>query len=89
VNEGDVIKIMALGAEAALKLAGPPLIAALVVGVAMSIFQAVFQVNDQSLPMVPKFLAIGGVLIAQAAWSLKVMSELVQELHRMLPGLLG
>ncbi len=54
------------------ELGGPPLLAALAVGVVMSLIQAVIQVNEPTLAYLPKVLVIGGVLaltapIAQAA----------------------
>jgi flagellar biosynthetic protein FliQ len=46
-----------------LTIAGPMLIAALVVGVAISLFQALTQVQEMTLTFVPKILAIGSVLL--------------------------
>lgn len=41
-----------------IKLAGPLLLTALVVGLAVSLFQAVTQVNEATLAFVPKLLAL-------------------------------
>jgi flagellar biosynthetic protein FliQ len=46
-----------------LKLGGPPLIAALVVGLVVSLLQAVTQINEATLAFVPKVLAIGATLV--------------------------
>lgn len=45
-----------------LKLGGPPLVAVLVVGFAVSLLQAVTQVQEATLAFVPKLLVVGGVL---------------------------
>ncbi len=45
------------------KLAGPPLAVALVVGIIMSLVQAVTQVNEQTLTFLPKVAAIFGMLL--------------------------
>ena len=45
-----------------LKLGGPPLVAALAVGIVVSLFQAVTQVNEATLVFLPKVLVIGGML---------------------------
>jgi flagellar biosynthetic protein FliQ len=48
----------------ALKLAGPPLVVALVTGTVMSLLQAVTQINEQTLAFLPKVAAIFGTLLA-------------------------
>jgi flagellar biosynthetic protein FliQ len=47
----------------ALKLAGPPLFAALAAGLAVSIFQAVTQINEATLVFLPKVAALFAVLL--------------------------
>ena len=47
----------------AILLAAPPLLAGLVVGVAVSIFQAITQMQEQTLVLVPKLLAVALVLL--------------------------
>lgn len=46
-----------------LTLAGPMLIASLVVGVAVGLFQALTQVQESTLTFVPKIVAIGVVML--------------------------
>ncbi|MEO7992845.1 MAG: flagellar biosynthesis protein FliQ [bacterium] len=62
---------MELGREAmglALLLATPIFFVALVVGLMVSIFQAVTSINDQTLTFVPKIVAIAMVLIVFGPW---------------------
>jgi flagellar biosynthetic protein FliQ len=47
----------------ALTIAGPMLLASLVVGVAIGLFQALTQVQETTLTFVPKIVVIGGVLL--------------------------
>ena len=47
----------------ALKLAGPPLFAALAAGLIVSVFQAVTQINEATLVFLPKVAALFGVLL--------------------------
>jgi len=47
----------------AFKLAGPPLLAALAAGLAVSIFQAVTQINEATLVFLPKVAALFAVLL--------------------------
>jgi flagellar biosynthetic protein FliQ len=46
-----------------LKLAGPPLLTALVVGLFISVLQAVTQIHEATLAFVPKLLALGVMLL--------------------------
>ena len=46
-----------------LKLAGPLMIAALVVGLIVSLFQALTQIQEQTLIYVPKIVAVFGVML--------------------------
>jgi flagellar biosynthetic protein FliQ len=52
----------------ALELAGPLLAASLVVGMAVSIFQAVTQINEQTLSFVPKIVVVVGSLVLLGPW---------------------
>ena len=52
------------------ELGGPPLLAALAVGIVMSLIQAVIQVNEPTLAYLPKVIAIFGVLALTASFAL-------------------
>ena len=45
-----------------IKLGGPPLIAALIVGLLVSLLQAVTQINEPTLVFLPKLLVLGAAL---------------------------
>jgi flagellar biosynthetic protein FliQ len=89
VNESDVMNIAGQALLLAAKLAGPLLLVALVVGVVVSLIQAVFQVQDQTLSMVPK-LAIGALVLAlTGGWMLRISVEFTQQLFERIPALVG
>lgn len=54
MNEGDVIEILRSGFRAALEIAGPALLAALLSGLAISVLQTLTQVQEMTLANVPK-----------------------------------
>ena len=54
-------------------LAGPILLVSLVVGLLVSIFQAVTQINEMTLTFVPKVVAIFVVLIVMGPWMLQML----------------
>jgi len=51
-----------------LKLAGPPLLVGLIVGVVVSLLQTIMQVNEATVTFVPKVLAIGAVMILMGSY---------------------
>ena len=73
----------------ALMLAGPLLAVALVVGLAVSVFQAVTSIQEQTLSFVPKLFAVGGVFLMLLSWGLQLLMQYTTELFRALPNLVG
>ena len=63
MTEGDVGQLLREAMFVVLKLGGPPLLVALAVGLVMSVFQAVTQINEQTLAFAPKAVALGGALL--------------------------
>jgi flagellar biosynthetic protein FliQ len=61
-------------------LAGPMLLAALVVGLLVSVFQAVTQINEATLTFIPKMIVVGLVLVLAAPWMMDVMNQFTIQL---------
>ena len=72
-----------------LYVGGPVLVVALVVGLAVAIFQAVTQVHEMTLTFIPKILAVGVTLIIALPWMLQLMLEFTTRLLRSIPTLVG
>ncbi|SEA06108.1 type III secretion protein S [Lonsdalea quercina] len=56
-------------------LSAPPLVVAVIVGVLISLLQAVMQLQDQTLPFAIKLVAVGLVLAMTGRW---IGVELIQ-----------
>jgi len=56
-----------------LMVVGPLLLAGLLVGLAVAIFQAVTSIREMTLTMIPKIVAVVGVLLWLLPWMLKVV----------------
>ncbi|MFV8249043.1 flagellar biosynthesis protein FliQ [Bdellovibrio bacteriovorus] len=56
-------------------LAAPLLISTLVVGLAVSIFQALTQINEATLTFIPKMIVVAAVFILAGPWMMDVMSS--------------
>jgi len=70
--------VMNIGAEAiktTIYLAGPLLLAAMAVGILVSVLQAITQINEATLTFIPKMVAIIVVLAVMAPWMLEVLQH--------------
>lgn len=63
MTPADTGALLAETMFAIVKLGGPPLIAALAVGVLVALFQAVTQINEATLTFIPKVLVLGATMM--------------------------
>jgi flagellar biosynthesis protein FliQ len=79
----DVTTVIDLGREAiwiTLLLSGPMLIAGLLVGLIIGVFQAVTQIHEMTLTFIPKILVMFLVFLALLPWMLIRMVEYMSNL---------
>ncbi|HEX3598317.1 MAG TPA: flagellar biosynthetic protein FliQ [Polyangiaceae bacterium] len=57
------------------KIAGPLLVAALVVGVVIGVLQAATQVNEASVSFLTKLIAMGLTVLALGSWTMRTLVE--------------
>jgi flagellar biosynthetic protein FliQ len=69
----------------ALAISAPILIAAMIVGLAVSLFQAVTTINEQTLTFVPKALAVIGVLLLLLPWIMRSLIEFTTAVIQKMP----
>ena len=72
-----------------LMIAAPVLACAVIVGLVISILQAVTQLQDQTLSFVPKIVAMGAVLVYVLPWVFSRMTVYSTDLFHAIPTLLG
>ncbi len=65
-----VIEIGQYAMRTVVFVAGPMLIAGMIVGLAISIFQAATQINEMTMTFVPKILTVFAVLILTLPWAI-------------------
>ena len=81
-------KLIGLGVETfkiALYLSMPMLLAGLIAGLIISIFQATTQINEMTLSFVPKILIVIVVAILTMPWMMNMMIEFTTRLFDMIP----
>lgn len=65
------------------------LIPALIVGLIISMFQAVTQINEMTLSFIPKLLITFGVLILGGPWILSTLLDYMREMFENIPHMIG
>ncbi len=69
------------------QIGGPILMAALIVGLLISLIQAVTQINEMTLSYVPKVIVIGLVLVFAGPWMLQTLISFAAQIFNSLPQL--
>jgi len=69
----------------AMLLAAPMLLAGLIVGLLVSMFQAATQINEMTLVFIPKMLAVGVALLIFFPWMLEVVIDFTQNIFINIP----
>jgi flagellar biosynthesis protein FliQ len=68
-----------------MKVAMPMLLAALIVGLAVSVFQAATQIQEQTLSFIPKILALVAVVVIAGPWMLSSVVDWTHQLWGNIP----
>lgn len=89
MGPGMVMEIARQAIQATIFLVGPLLLASLIVGLVVSIFQAATQINESTLQFVPKLFSIFLVLIFGGPWLIQYMVNYMTELFNSIPQLIG
>jgi flagellar biosynthesis protein FliQ len=88
--DSDLVISLAVSAmELALKVALPLLLVGLAVGLIISVFQAVTQIQEQTLTFIPKILATIAVMIVGGPWMLDQLLSYTRDLWMSIPTLIG
>ena len=89
MNEDTVVNLASQAMTLALKVAGPLLITGLVIGIIVSLVQAVTQIQEQSLTFIPKIVGIGLVILLLGPWMLQQIVDWTTNLYMSIPQLIS
>lgn len=87
MTEQLAIDIARTAMVVALQIGGPLLVASLAVGMLVSIFQAVTQINETTLSFVPKILVVAGTLAVLGPWMATTLITYMANTFEALPSL--
>lgn len=86
----DVVISLTLDAMAiAMKIGLPLLMVGLVIGLVVSVFQAVTQIQEQTLAFIPKVIGLAVVIVVGGPWMLGQVIAYTVELYSAIPTLVG
>jgi flagellar biosynthetic protein FliQ len=89
MNQDTVTQLAMQAITVAFKVAGPFLIAGLVVGLIVSIIQAATSIQEVTLSFIPKMIVTGAVIAFAGPWMLNVLVGYTQALFLSIPSLVG
>ena len=75
--------------EVTIMLSAPLLIAALIIGLLVGVFQAATQINEMTLSFIPKLIGMAATIVIAGPWMLKLIVSYTRELFENIPGLIG
>lgn len=84
--------VLTMGQEALLMLlmvSAPVLVVVLIVGLAISLFQAVTQINEATLAFVPKLIAAVVVFALAGPWMLNLLVEYIRRTIEAIPSVVS
>lgn len=89
MNPGTVIELGRHALEVTLLVSAPLLLAALVTGLLVSIFQAATQINEMTLSFIPKLIVMLATLIIAGPWMLTTLMDYMRRLIESIPAMIG
>jgi len=89
MSESEVMKLITDAMWVATRIGAPILLTAIVVGVGIGLLQSVTQIQEPTISFVPKFAAIGLVIVISGPWMLQEMVSYTRALFLSLPALVS
>lgn len=75
MTENQILYMAKEAIGTAIIVGGPILVISLLVGLIVSVFQAMTQIQEQTLSFIPKLLAIALILVILGPWMLNIMTS--------------
>jgi flagellar biosynthetic protein FliQ len=89
VTQDNVINLAEQALQIALVVGGPLLLASLLIGLIVSVFQAATQIQEQTLTLIPKLAGIVLIIVVLGPWMLDKLVAYATNLYTSIPTLVG
>lgn len=87
--DDPILRLLKEGLVLVLVCSAPPVLASLVVGLVVSVFQATTQLQDQTLTFVPKMIAVFAALAIAGPWIAGQLTRFTEAVLNIIPSLGG
>lgn len=75
-----IVDLCRRAVQITLMMAGPMLLAGMVIGLIVSVFQATTQINEQTLTFIPKIIAVFITLLIMTPWMIHNLTSFTSEI---------
>jgi flagellar biosynthetic protein FliQ len=89
MDQDTVVNLATQAMTVAIEVAGPMLLVGLVVGLVVSIFQAVTSIQEQAMSFIPKIIGLAALIVILGPWMLGQLVTYAQNLFLSIPQLIG
>ena len=89
MTQDPVVSVAVSAMELALKVGAPIMLVGLVIGLAVSVFQAVTQIPEQTLSFIPKIVGMAVLVVVAGPWMLGQLITWTQQLYAGIPSMVG
>ncbi len=89
MSTGFIVSLLRSSIVQTLSLAAPVLLTSMLIGLTVSIFQAVTSIRDQTLSFVPKIVAILTIIGIFGAWMMNSMASFTSNIFEMISTIAG
>ncbi|HHV60383.1 MAG TPA: flagellar biosynthesis protein FliQ [Clostridiaceae bacterium] len=81
MDQGTIVDIAQKSLLTIISVSAPMLLLSLIVGLAVSIFQATTQIQESTLTFIPKILAVFAAILLFGLWMLRTLSEFTLDIY--------
>jgi flagellar biosynthetic protein FliQ len=89
MNQDTVVSLATQAMTLAIEVAGPMMLVGLVIGLVVSVFQAVTSIQEQSLSFIPKIVGLAALVVILGPWMLGQLVNYAENLYISIPQLIN
>jgi flagellar biosynthetic protein FliQ len=89
MNQDTVVSLATQAMTLAIEIAGPMMLVGLVIGLVVSVFQAVTSIQEQSLSFIPKIVGLAALVVILGPWMLGQLVNYAENLYISIPQLIN
>ena len=85
MSQNAIIDLIVESLMVSMKIAAPALLAIMLAGILISLFQAATQINEQTLSFIPKIIAMTVALVFTGPWILQTIVNFTSKVLKSIP----